>query len=206
MNQEKLYESLSALMDGEAGELELHQVLKQSQNAQVREQWQRWQMVRSTLRGQPQSLESLDLAARVSAALDTPVVPVTRAKPVIRLGLWGRAGQLAVAASVAFVVLGGVRFYQSLQATSNGSPLQAQQGAGTPFNLPLAETPQLAGFGGNIPASTAQTQLAPQWTASQLDWQAEHLPVYLHQHYQQGGLYQGLEGVLHARSASFGGD
>jgi len=136
MSQEKRYESLSALMDGEAGELELHQMLKQSQDRELREQWQRWQQLRNALHGQPQSFAALDLTAKVSAALDAPAQsasPVTRRKVVLRSRLWRGAGQLAVAASVTLAVLGGVRFYQSSPSAAANLQAQTQQGTVAPF-------------------------------------------------------------------------
>jgi len=204
MSQEKLDQSLSALMDGQASELELHQVLKQSQtNAELRQQWQRWQITRAALRGQPQSFATLNLAERVSAALDAPpAAPIARARPAMRSRLWRSGGQLAVAASVTLAVLGGVRFYQSSQQVPANPPLQAQTGAGVPFNLPLAEVPQLAGFTDN---AEQNTETAWQWPSEQMNLQeAERLRGYLRQHSRQSALYSGIDGVLpDVRAASF---
>jgi len=205
MSQEKLYQSLSALMDGQASELELHQVLKQSQtNAELRQQWQRWQIARAALHGQPQSFVALNLAERVSAALEDapPVAPITRARPAMRSRLWRSGGQLAVAASVTLAVLGGVRFYQSSQQAPANPPLQAQTGAGVPFNLPLAEVPQLAGFTDN---AEQNTETAWQWPSEQMDLQeGKRLRGYLRQHSRQSALYPGIDGVLpDVRAASF---
>jgi len=205
MNQEKLHEGLSALMDGEASELQMHQVLKQSENTELRQQWQRWQMIRSALHGETQSLAPLDLATRVSAALDAQTMPPAHTQPSVRSRLWGGIGQLAIAASVTLTVLGGAVFYQSSQQAANHPPLQARQGDMTPppgFALPLMETPKRAGYAGNE-ASHGQESLTPYWIGEQPDWQAERLPTYLYQHHQQGGLHPALGGMLHVRTASF---
>jgi len=194
MSQEKLYESLSALMDGQASELELHQVLKQSQtNSELREQWQRWQRVRSALHAQPQSFAELNLAERVSAALDeAPATPTVRRKTALRSRLWRSAGQLAVAASVTLAVLGGVRFYQISQQASVNPPLQVQ--TGMPFTLPLAEVPQLAGFNDNV---TQPPTTAWQWPSEQASWQeASRLRDYLRQHNRQSALNPSIDGLL----------
>jgi len=202
MNQNTLHESLSALMDGQASELELRRLLKQSDNAALRQQWQRWQIARAALHGQKQSLAPLNLAERVSAALHEPpaAAPISRN----RHGLWRVAGQWAMAASVTLAVLGGVRFYQSSQP--DNLPMQAQQGGlPAPFNLPLAETPQLVGFGGS--AEHAEAKAAPQWQwpSEQANWQqTQRLRNHLLEHHRQSAQQQGIDGMLpDARAASF---
>jgi len=207
MNQNTLHESLSALMDGEASELELQRLLKQSENRALRGQWQRWQIARAALHGQKLSLAPLDLTERLSAVLDAPptAAPIPLSRRVARRGMWRVAGQWAMAASVTLAVLGGVRFYQSSQQPV-GLPMQAQQGANpVPFNLPLAETPQRAGFGGS--AERAEVKTAPQWQwpSEQANWQeAQRLRNYLLEHHRQSAQRQGIDGMLpDARAASF---
>jgi len=211
MNRQKLYESLSALMDNEAAELELRQVLKQSaENEQLRHTWQRWQIVRTALRRESQQVLTADLATRVSLALKAQDVeqnePLPRTSAPVKLRLLVGTGQLAMAASVTLAVLGGVRFYQYLQQPQDVSPMQAQQIAPkTParLSLPLAVPPQLVGYGG---VARAPAQVLPAPSVEQADWQSERLPTYLHQHNRQGALYQGIDGILpYARAASFSG-
>ena len=58
---ERLRESLSALMDDEANELEVERLLSQiGDNAELRETWVRYHRVRGSLYGQLQSSASLD--------------------------------------------------------------------------------------------------------------------------------------------------
>jgi len=108
---ERLRESLSALMDDEANELEVERVLSQfSDNAELRETWVRYHRVRGSLSGQVQSSASLDISSRVMAAIESgeeqPAVSV-------RERLWRPVASFAVAASVAAtVVLGGQQLVQ----------------------------------------------------------------------------------------------
>ena len=70
-----LAESISALMDNQASELELQRILKATeQDAEVKATWSRYQLTSAILRGehtsvtQPQAMS--DFAARISAAID----------------------------------------------------------------------------------------------------------------------------------------
>ena len=108
---DRLRESLSALMDDEANELEMQRLLSQiDENAGLRQTWTRYSRVRGALSGQAQSAASLDVSARVRAAIDDGA-----AKPEtsLRERLWRPVASFAVAASVAAtVVLGGQQLVQ----------------------------------------------------------------------------------------------
>ena len=68
---ERLRESLSALMDDEANELELDRLLLQiGDDAELRQTWIRYSRLRGALSGQAQSTARLDISARVRAAID----------------------------------------------------------------------------------------------------------------------------------------
>lgn len=110
MNREVLQESLSAVMDNEADELELRRVLAASDDPQIRATWSRYQMVRAAMH--KELLEPrLDIAAAVSAALaDEPELVIAAAPKTARKS-WRRFGRLAVAATVTVAVLAGVRLY-----------------------------------------------------------------------------------------------
>ena len=67
---EKLRESLSALMDDEANELELERVLSQiDQDEDLRQAWSRFNSTRVVLAGQQTGLVQIDISRRVNAAL-----------------------------------------------------------------------------------------------------------------------------------------
>ena len=74
-------ESLSALMDGEADELELRRVLARlDEDEELKEQWHRYHVIQSVIRQQHDALTDdvldTDLSARISAAIsEEAVVP-----------------------------------------------------------------------------------------------------------------------------------
>lgn len=119
MSREALQETLSAVMDNEADELELRRVLAAcGEDAELRSTWSRYQLARSVMHREP-TLPKLDIAAAVSAALADEAAP-----PKAEKGPWRMVGRLAVAASVTLAVLAGVRLYNqndALQVITNSS-------------------------------------------------------------------------------------
>lgn len=105
MSREALQESLSAVMDNEADELELRRVLNAVDDNETRATWSRYQVARAAMHKEL-LLPKLDIAAAVSAALADEATPVKVAR-----GPWRSLGRLAVAASVTVAVLAGVRLY-----------------------------------------------------------------------------------------------
>jgi len=70
---DKIRESLSALMDGEASEIEVHRLLREiEQNPELRLRWLSWQQIRSVVRQEPAFDRNahLELADRVRASID----------------------------------------------------------------------------------------------------------------------------------------
>lgn len=124
MNQydQQLVESLSALMDGEATDLEtrrLLSVLSSSENPQaqlLREKWQRYQAASSSISGG--DVSTVDVSSSISLAieqedrfLETPLKKIL-----------GVSGRFAVAASAALVAILGVQqFNQPLNLTDETS-------------------------------------------------------------------------------------
>lgn len=88
-------ERLSAVMDGEAGELELRQALASlDKDPELAARWSRWHLAQSALRGEPAAAPRVDLLAGINARLDAePAAPARPAwfRPVV---------SVAVAASV----------------------------------------------------------------------------------------------------------
>ncbi|MGB4075803.1 sigma-E factor negative regulatory protein [Pseudomonas sp.] len=196
MSRETLQESLSAVMDNQADELELRRVLAASDDAEVRATWSRYQLARAVMH--KELLEPrLDIAAAVSAALADEAVPVAD-KP--QRGPWRAVGRLAVAASVTVAVLAGVRLYN--QDDIAGAQL-AQQSAQPALAMPQVSGPaMLAGF------NTTDQQATPAARAvgeGQPGWHEQRLPAYLRQHAQQAAM-SGSDGALpYARAASLEG-
>ncbi len=153
MSHQSLEESLSAVMDGEADELELRRVLA-SENAALRARWARQQLVRDVLHGQTVR-PHLDLAAGVAAAIEAEERSA-RGK-VASPGLWQRFGRHVVAASVTLAVLAGVRWYQggepALDALASRSPAPVLQPA--PAGVAVPQEPAVLV---SYPATDSQGQ------------------------------------------------
>jgi sigma-E factor negative regulatory protein RseA len=72
---ERLRETLSAMMDDEADELSVRRLLSHGNQDEVRNQWQRWQQVRDLMHESHGPEESVDVAVAVREALDGHVRP-----------------------------------------------------------------------------------------------------------------------------------
>ncbi|MFV0477271.1 MAG: sigma-E factor negative regulatory protein [Parahaliea sp.] len=120
---EHLRESLSAMMDGEANELELERVLRQvGEDTELRRTWVRYHAVRTACQGQPLTPCTIDISGGVREAIakETWVLPrISRWQHLLR-----PVGSLAVAASVAAaVIVGGQQI--SLPGNVAGTPEEA---------------------------------------------------------------------------------
>ncbi|CDF82774.1 sigma-E factor negative regulatory protein [Pseudomonas sp. QL9] len=192
MSREALQESLSAVMDNEADELELRRVLAAcGEDAELRATWSRYQLARSVMHREP-VMPKLDIAAAVSAALAEEAAP---AQP--RRNPWRNVGRLAVAASVTLAVLAGVRLYHQNDSVAPGA--LAQQGATPQIALPQVQGPAvLAGYN--------QDEDAPQvitgGSGSPTTWHEQRLPGYLRQHAQQSAVNGTDSALPYARAAS----
>jgi len=192
MSREALHESLSAVMDNEADELELRRVLA-GDNPELRATWSRYQLARAAMH--KELIEPrLDIAAAVSAALADEAAPVQTQQ---RSG-WKSFGRIAVAASVTVAVLAGVRLYNQSEVAG---PQLAQQAPQPSISVPQANqgSTVLAGYSeqAQMPVQTA-TESAPIER-----WHEERLPSYVRQHAQQAAFGNGSESALpYARAAS----
>ncbi len=113
-------EKLSALMDNELDELETRRLLAAlGADAGARAAWGRYHLIRAALRRE--AVPAGDVAGAVAARIATLPAPGSRRA-------WARhAGQLALAASVAAVVLVGARWW--LGGASSPAPAVAQREA-----------------------------------------------------------------------------
>ncbi|MBD8600302.1 sigma-E factor negative regulatory protein [Pseudomonas sp. CFBP 8772] len=191
MSREALQESLSAVMDNEADELELRRVLSAIEDADTRATWSRYQIARAAMHKEL-LLPHLDISAAVAAGIADEVSPLKAGR-----GPWRTLGRLAVAASVTVAVLAGVRLYNQDEIT--GAQL-AQQSQPANVAMPQAKGPAvLAGYteGEQSPGPMASGVLQ-----NQAGWHDQRLPGYLRQHAQQAAM-KGAEGALpYARAAS----
>lgn len=115
-SQQRLAESVSALMDAEVSEMELHQVLKAVDANQsvddsvlrgqsIRSKWSRYHLVSDSMADAPMAFR--DISSAVSAAIATEDTYSVSANSS---GM-GQIGRFAVAASVAMIAIIGVQQY-----------------------------------------------------------------------------------------------
>lgn len=162
-HQDRLNESLSALMDGEAGELELQRLLKASAaSKEVGARWSRYQLAASVVRGERVVPVNSGLAANISAAI-AQEEPLSQshgeggaANDTAARGRWRRSlSRGAVAATVAFAAVLGVQQFSQPQP---GGDLVA--GAERP-EQPVQSLPQPNGFYVPAPSTRAVSTAAP---------------------------------------------
>ncbi len=116
-----LNELISALMDNELSELELHRVLREMENRdEARQVWSRYQMISASMRQDYPIAPHWDVSQSVSRALNqesdisepkedesTPEAPVASSSSA-----FGNVLRFAMAASVTLAVIVGVQYYQ----------------------------------------------------------------------------------------------
>ncbi|MFC3116850.1 sigma-E factor negative regulatory protein [Cellvibrio fontiphilus] len=164
-----LAESLSALMDNQASELELQRLLKALQaDPELKSTWSRYQIASAGLKGDIPVLASSDFASRVSAAIDAEETYSVAASVSTALSgqtaeaaisvpqqrWWQQAGRVAVAASVAGAIILGVQQYQA-----PGADLDAMTSGGIAAAPAPASESKAANLpsGINAPALSART-------------------------------------------------
>lgn len=161
-HQDRLNESLSALMDGEASELELQRLLKAGST--VGERWSRYQLAASALRRERVAPVDSGLAASISAAIEReeplspPVGDSETAAQLSRSRWWRPLSRGAVAATVAFAAILGVQ--QLSQPQSGDDEILAE--VERPARQPAQASPQQpAGFYVPAPSTRSVSTGAP---------------------------------------------
>lgn len=143
-SSDHLFESLSALVDNEANELEVRRLLKNVEsNPELLERWRRYHLIGSALRKERsvQISGPNRLAASVASYIDSAPAEV-QAAPGNRLGAGWRelVGKSAVAASFAATLVIG---FNLLSGTNSGSAVESSHLASAPSTAP-ANTPVAA--------------------------------------------------------------
>lgn len=165
-----LAESLSALMDNQASELELQRLLKAlDADSELKSTWSRYQLASAGLKKDLPVMASSDFAARISAAIDSEETYLLQPQAatqtdsaqaasgnVIAMPLrwWQQAGRVAVAASVAGALVVGVQQYQTV------APQTAEFAANAPVTAPIVPNETKAAnlpSGINAPVLSART-------------------------------------------------
>lgn len=207
---EKLGESLSALVDGEASQQDLQRVLENLDDEAVRDTWSRFQSARHSLNaGASGDRHEIDLSRRIKAAielepgLDTPAEATVgeaaaRIRPVARWQHFSRPlASFAVAASVFAAVLVGSQYYGALDsAPIDDSPMPADR---------VASGGVVGTFGGAaVRADFATPGISVSQPVSDYDALArDRLQRYLLPHAEEAAL-NGNQGMMpFAKVASF---
>lgn len=130
---ERMRESLSAMLDGEANELELRRVLSEiGDDNELRHTWARYNAVSSVCSGQEIGNLSLDISQRVREA----VIAEGSSQSSSQLGrLLKPFASFAVAASVAAVVVVGGQQIAQLGEGGSLSPTTSFAGVGSPIGM-----------------------------------------------------------------------
>jgi sigma-E factor negative regulatory protein RseA len=168
-SEKRLLKSVSALVDGEASEIELHRILKQldadhaNQDQSVASKWSRYHSVSQAMADTP--LGGVDISQSVSSAIAEEPTYATTFSSTARSKLYSM-GRFAVAASVAFVAIIGVQQLNQLEPSQ-------QQGASSDLFAsqlqdqvkgPASQYP--SGFQPNVQARTVNAvgnvKLSPQ--------------------------------------------
>jgi len=151
---DRLRESVSALLDGEADELELRRLLASAHQAEVRNAWRDYHIQRDSLAGVDMRFAQFDISGRVQAALAEEKAPMMAAR------WWRPLTSVAVAASVAAVVAVGVRGFSTTPGALPGMSAEVAQAP-----LPATATSgrvypaQPAGALGNVAVSAQLSDL-----------------------------------------------
>lgn len=192
-SKQHLAESVSALVDGEASEIELHQILREvgiEQTNQpnnmdaVRGKWQRYHLISASLAGAP--VDRTDLSTSISAAIDKE--PGHRRNPFV--DVLGSVGRFAIAASVAMVAILGVQQLNSPDPAS-ADALQfaemdidsGQQNSGPALQFPAgfqpsaqARTVSVGGQANNAQRPVSVVQVRP---VNPLGFSEQQLRLYM---------------------------
>jgi sigma-E factor negative regulatory protein RseA len=193
---DRLRESVSALVDGEADELELRRVLASAGEQEVRAAWRDYHVQRDSLAGGDMRFAGFDISQRVQAAIAAEPQPAAAVAATQRW--WRPVASVAVAASVAAVVAVGMR---SLDPTQ---PLGGTQVAQAPAAAPSTNRVYPAQAGpalGNVAVSARLSDLPAAQPVS-LDPDAlaqQRLQQYLLRHTERAALNNGQGLISFAR-------
>ena len=185
---ENLRESISALMDNEANEVEVHRVLKSMQDdEQARATWHRYQIASAALKGQLNKHTSVDISSRVSALIEDESIEVDESTTVTKVSVWSKVSKpmtsVAVAASVAFLVVFGT-LQVDQQTGSTPQPGLANQSSPSSLSSP-------SGIVLNGVQTVAASASSPQAAVQQLTPAQKRLRNLMHKHAQQADLSRG---------------
>ena len=157
----KHLERLSALADGELSQLEIRQVLRDSDGcSQSKRQWRSTHLLRSMASKERLDFSHIDISAKVSAAIKEQPAPKRQ------FSISPQFGKMAIAASVAMAAVFGVQFWQVQDVPSHS--FATNQNSVTQLNRAF-QVPQVATR--NVATGTSVMSTAAPQQLNQADWQ-----------------------------------
>jgi sigma-E factor negative regulatory protein RseA len=178
---ERMRESLSALLDDEANELEFERILANiSDDSELRQTWVRYNMVRGVSSGHALGHSGLDISGQVRAAITEQQAPGFGG--ALRQRVLRPVASLAVAASVAAtVVIGG----QQLAQVGTDADNQAVASSVSPVGMlnSLGATPMRASYG-----TQAVPVLQPATHTAYRELARQRMQVYMQEHAEHASL------------------
>lgn len=130
-------ESLSALIDGEASEIELHRLLRQIgqdndlKSSDLKKSWAAYQQIRSVMGSHPlySAQQHLELSRQIGASIELETDFTVDTSPLVKKNRYIKPlGGLAVAASLTLAVMVG---FNQLNTDDEISPTSQESVAGT---------------------------------------------------------------------------
>ena len=206
---EQMREAMSALMDGEAQDLEMRRLVAAADDREVRATWSRYHLVREICEGRTVYARQWDISAAVSAAVaeEGPLKKLPSSASVTPR-FWRSINRVAFAASVAMVVVLGAKTLQqpsvisSAELTPDSAPPVAE------VSVPVAsgkvfpvETLASRGPGGVV-VSAGYSPDAPPLGEAEKNQQLR-LEQYLLQHTESAALNNGQGLMSFARVVSY---
>ncbi|MFC4258332.1 sigma-E factor negative regulatory protein [Marinobacter lacisalsi] len=180
---DRLRETLSAMMDDQADELAVRRVLSHHDQQAVRDQWQRWQRIRDVIHETSGGHGGLDVREAVSASLDRSAAEDRSRQKAARRRYapwrWSAVAMIALGVAIGFGAGSGWDV-MSGSSTDTLVPVQAQVPAAAP----------------GVPEVTLQG-LDPS--------QREQFSRYLLEHAQNNSMVAGQGAVGYARLTSMSG-
>lgn len=150
---DKVQESLSALMDNEADDLELRRILKKMPGTEsrdgIKEKWARYHLISATLKQEVHSRPAVDLLDGIHAIIDEDPLPIRAGQSASRVpGIFRYLGQSAIAASVALGVLFTAQYLSAPQQDGAVSVLADTSSVTTTGEYQAGELTRTASFSG----------------------------------------------------------
>ncbi len=213
----RLRESLSALMDGEANELEMRRVLDrlgQDQDQDLREAALSYQRIGETIRNEENAFSGIDLSASISSALADEPAPVldeqgdqsASSRGIARTGWAGNLGRFAIAASVAMATVVGVQTWNvATRSDESSGGTEVASVAYPSGNLPTADMFGARGLVAGL--GSPQTSLTPEQMSKARGYAdrvaQERFRAYMLEHAEQTSAQTGKGVMPFVRAASY---